>query len=98
GVDWSIERMLNFYISQSTVSRIEIRQDATRLRPFDVPILRGSREKIETTLGWRPAIPLETTLTDLLEYWRRRIRSRASYPRPARPRGRARASHSSTTG
>jgi nucleoside-diphosphate-sugar epimerase len=43
-----------------------------------VPILRGSREKIETALGWRPAIPLETTLSDLLEYWRRRIRSRAS--------------------
>src|SRR2546422_11267548 len=78
GVDWSIERVLNFYVSQSTVSRIEIRQDPTRLRPSDVPILRGSREKIETTLGWRPAIPLETTLTDLLEYWRRRIRSRVS--------------------
>src|SRR6058998_2931090 len=78
GVDWSIERVLNFYVGKSTAPRIEIRQDPTRLRPSDVPILRGSREKIETTLGWRPAIPLETTLTDLLEYWRRRIRSRAS--------------------
>src|SRR5206468_4378866 len=44
----------------------------------DWSIQRGSREKVETTLGWRPAIPLETTLTDLLEYWRRRIRSRVS--------------------
>jgi GDP-4-dehydro-6-deoxy-D-mannose reductase len=76
GVDWSIERMLSFFIAKSTVPRIEIRQDPARLRPSDVPILRGSREKIETTLGWRPAIPLETTLTDLLEYWRRRIQSR----------------------
>src|SRR5205809_5093130 len=78
GVDWSIERVLSFLLSQSTARGIEIRPDPTRLRPSDVPILRGSREKIETTLGWRPAIPLETTLTDLLEYWRRRIRSRAS--------------------
>jgi len=78
GVDWSIERVLNFYIGKSTAPRIEVRQDPARLRPSDVPILRGSREKIETTLGWRPAIPLETTLSDLLEYWRRRIRSRAS--------------------
>src|SRR5437773_3360008 len=78
GVDWSIERVLNFYVGKSTAPRIEVRQDPTRLRPSDVPILRGSREKIETTLGWRPTIPLETTLTDLLEYWRRRIRSRAS--------------------
>ena len=78
GVDWSIERVLNFLVAKSTAPRIEIRQDPTRLRPSDVPILRGSREKIETTLGWRTTIPLETTLTDLLEYWRRRIRSRAS--------------------
>src|SRR5947208_2330519 len=78
GVDWSIERVLNFLVGKSTAPRIEIRQDPARLRPSDVPILRGSREKVETTLGWRPAIPLETTLTDLLEYWRRRIRSRVS--------------------
>ena len=78
GVDWSIERVLNFYIGKSTAPRIEVRQDPSRLRPSDVPILRGSREKIETALGWRTTIPLETTLSDLLEYWRRRIRSRAS--------------------
>src|SRR2546427_4732550 len=78
GIDWSIERVLNFLVGKSTAPRIEIRQDPARLRPSDVPILRGSREKVETTLGWRPAIPLETTLTDLLEYWRRRIRSRVS--------------------
>src|ERR687888_172836 len=78
GVDWSIERVLNFFIGKSTAPRIEVRQDPSRLRPSDVPVLRGSREKIETALGWRPTIPLETTLTDLLEYWRRRIRTRAS--------------------
>jgi nucleoside-diphosphate-sugar epimerase len=39
-------------------------------------VLRGSREKIERTLGWRGVIPLEQTLADLLEYWRRRIKSR----------------------
>src|SRR5947208_878747 len=63
-------------LSPYAVSKVT--QDPARLRPSDVPILRGSREKVETTLGWRPAIPLETTLTDLLEYWRRRIRSRVS--------------------
>src|SRR5438132_694259 len=78
GVDWSIERVLTFLVGKSTAPRIEIRQDPARLRPSDVPILRGSRVKVEPTLGWRPAIPLETTLTDLLEYWRRRIRSRVS--------------------
>jgi GDP-4-dehydro-6-deoxy-D-mannose reductase len=73
GVDWSIERMLNFLLSRSTVRGIEVRTDRARLRPSDVPILRGSYEKIERAVGWRPRIPLEQTLGDLLEYWRRRL-------------------------
>ena len=77
GVDWSIERVLTFLIGHAKVPRIEIRQDPARLRPSDVPILRGSAEKIEKAVGWRPTIPLEKTLTDLLDYWRQRLPSRA---------------------
>jgi GDP-4-dehydro-6-deoxy-D-mannose reductase len=76
GLEWSIERLLNFLIEKSTLAHIEIRQDPARLRPSDVPVLRGSRQKVESALGWRTTIPLEQTLTDLLEYWRRRIGSR----------------------
>jgi len=74
--EWSIERVLNFLIGLSTLPHIEIRQDPARLRPSDVPVLRGSREKVERALGWRGVIPLEQTLTDLLEYWRHRVGSR----------------------
>jgi GDP-4-dehydro-6-deoxy-D-mannose reductase len=76
GLEWSIERVLNFLIGKSSLPQIEIRQDPARLRPSDVPVLRGSRQKIESALGWRTTIPLEQTLTDLLEYWRHRIGSR----------------------
>ena len=76
GVEWSIERVLNFLIGRSTLPRVEIRQDPARLRPSDVPVLRGSREKVERALGWRGVIPLEQTLTDLLEYWRQRLAAR----------------------
>ncbi len=76
GVDWSIERVLNFFIERSRARNIEVRQDPARLRPSDVPVLRGSAEKAERAVGWRPAIPLEKTLTDLLEYWRQRVQSR----------------------
>ena len=41
GLEWSIERLLNFLIGKSTVPHIEIRQDPARLRPSDVPVLRG---------------------------------------------------------
>jgi GDP-4-dehydro-6-deoxy-D-mannose reductase len=76
GVEWSIERVLNFLIERSTLAHIDVRQDPARLRPSDVPVLRGSREKIERALGWKGVIPLEQTLADLLDYWRRRIKAR----------------------
>ncbi len=78
GQDRSIEWILNFYLAQSKVSRIEVRQDPARLRPSDVPVLRGDCSKIERATGWRRRIPLEQTLTDLLEYWRQRTRQRGS--------------------
>ena len=77
GVDRSIEWVLGFYLGQARVKGIEVRTDPARLRPSDVPVLRGSADKLEKATGWRPAIPLEQTLTDLLEYWRQRVRSRA---------------------
>ena len=76
GEDWSIERVLQFLIGRSTASSIAIRVDPARLRPSDVPILRGSAEKIEKATGWHRTIRLEQTLTDLLDYWRRRIQPR----------------------
>src|SRR5438309_401031 len=52
GLEWSIERLLNFLIEKSTLQHVEIRQDPARLRPSDVPVLRGSRQKIESSLRW----------------------------------------------
>ncbi|HEV8473613.1 MAG TPA: GDP-mannose 4,6-dehydratase [Methylomirabilota bacterium] len=74
GTDWSIERMLMFLISRSSVAPIEVRVDPARFRPSDVPVLRGSAEKIERATGWRPEIPFEQTLSDVLDYWRQQIR------------------------
>ena len=76
GEEWSIERVLQFLLGKSTASRISVRVDPARLRPSDVPVLRGSPEKIERAVGWRRRIPLEQTLTDLLDYWRQRVGSR----------------------
>jgi GDP-4-dehydro-6-deoxy-D-mannose reductase len=77
GRDWAIEKVLGFFLSRAKVSKIEVRQDPARLRPSDVPLLRGCAEKAERAIGWRPRIALEDTLADLLEYWRQRIKSTA---------------------
>jgi GDP-4-dehydro-6-deoxy-D-mannose reductase len=75
GTDWSIERVLQFFIGRAKVSPIRIEVDPARLRPSDVPALRGSAERAKAATGWRPQIPLEQTLSELLDYWRQRTQA-----------------------
>jgi GDP-4-dehydro-6-deoxy-D-mannose reductase len=50
--------------------RVRIRVDPGRFRPHDIPVLVGDSHRLRTELGWRPTIPLDRTLDDLLSYWR----------------------------
>jgi GDP-4-dehydro-6-deoxy-D-mannose reductase len=52
--------------------RVEVRVDTTRLRPTDVPALVGDPSRLIADTGWRPLIPLERSLGDLLDEWRAR--------------------------
>ena len=74
GRSWSIQHVLDFLLAQSTVKGIAVKVDPVRLRPSDVMVLEGDASKIEKATGWRAEIPFEQTLTDLLDYWRERVR------------------------
>ena len=52
---------------------VEIRRDAARCRPQDLPLLLGDPERITRDLGWTPRITLEQSLADLLAYWRETV-------------------------
>jgi GDP-4-dehydro-6-deoxy-D-mannose reductase len=52
---------------------IEVREDASRLRPSDNAELLCDATKVREATGWEPAIPLEKTLKDILNYWRERV-------------------------
>jgi GDP-4-dehydro-6-deoxy-D-mannose reductase len=43
--------------------------DPARIRPIDVPDMRGDPTRLGQTTGWTPAIPLDQTLADVLAYW-----------------------------
>lgn len=47
--------------------------DPELLRPVDVPVLRGSHDRLTAATGWKPEIALEQTLRDLLDDWRARV-------------------------
>lgn len=44
--------------------------ESSRLRPVDVPDLRGDPSRLHEATGWQPAYDLDRTLTDVLDYWR----------------------------
>jgi len=67
-----IKDMLDILLSLSPVkSKIKIKPDKNRMRPSDVPVLLGDCSKFRQKTGWKPEIPFETTMRDLLDYWRK---------------------------
>ena len=73
GRGWAIQEILDFLLGESINTSIRVREDPARLRPSDVPVLIGDCSRL-TALGWKPRIPFEQTLRDLLGYWRERAR------------------------
>lgn len=67
-----IEKVLDTLLSFSKV-KVKVKQDPARMRPSDVPILLGDNRKFVKQTGWKPTIPFEKTMRDLLDYWRKKI-------------------------
>ena len=67
----AIRDLLDCLLARARVS-IRIRVDPKRYRPNDVPLLVGDPSRIRDELGWTAEIPIERTLDDVLEYWRKR--------------------------
>lgn len=53
--------------------KIEVVTDPERLRPIDADLQVPDCRKFKMHTGWEPQIPFETTMHDLLDYWRSRI-------------------------
>jgi len=70
---WSIEAVLGVLLEHARVKNIHIRSDPGLLRPADVPVLVGDASKIRAAVGWRPEIPFDRTLRDILDDWRGRV-------------------------
>jgi GDP-4-dehydro-6-deoxy-D-mannose reductase len=56
-------------------ARVPVRHevDPERMRPHDVPEVRGSAELLNTACGWKPEIQLARTVADALDAWRARL-------------------------
>jgi GDPmannose 4,6-dehydratase len=70
----TVRDMLDTLIDKSTCRNIRVEVDPERLRPIDADLQVPDTTKFRNHTGWRPIIPFEKTMQDLLEYWRGRLR------------------------
>ncbi len=73
--------VLTLVLAKSAVP-VEVREDPARLRPSDEPILLGDNSKLRADTGWKPEVPLETSIDRILNYWRQVVRSQPLTPAP----------------
>jgi nucleoside-diphosphate-sugar epimerase len=75
----TIGQMLDTLLSYSPRSDIRIEADPERMRPIDADLQVPDTGKFERHTGWKPEIPFETTMRDLLAYWRGRVGANQSF-------------------
>lgn len=69
GVAYSLAQILEILLSFSKI-RIKVKVDKSLFRPLEVPALVCDPKKFMKATGWKPKIPIETTLANILNYWR----------------------------
>lgn len=72
GVDLAVQDLADQLLAQARIP-LRFETDPSLLRPVEVPVLRGSHQRLTDATGWQPEIPISQTLTDLLEDWRTRV-------------------------
>ena len=65
-----ISDLLDMLIALARV-KVEVRQRAEPDRKADTAVTRADASKLRTTTGWVPRIPLDQTLADILDDWRK---------------------------
>jgi GDPmannose 4,6-dehydratase len=71
----TVGEMLDKLLSMSTAKDVRVEVDPARLRPIDADLQVPDTTKFCRHTGWEPKIPFETTMRDLLNYWRERLKS-----------------------
>jgi len=60
-----IEKVMNIKLNPTIDQRL--------IRPQDEPIIYGNSNKLKAATGWAQTIPLETTIADMITYWRMKL-------------------------
>ena len=70
----TVEHTLRHLMSLSPLA-FTIVEDPERMRPIDADCQVPDCQKFTSHTGWTPEIPFETTISDLLTYWRDKVKT-----------------------
>lgn len=73
----TVGKMLEMLLGMASL-KVEIKVEPWLLRPSDVTLQIPDCSKFKNVTHWEPEIPLEDTLRDLLNYWRKKLLKDAS--------------------
>ncbi len=71
-----IDELLSTLLKEARVP-VRAELDPDRVRPGVAPTLALDATRFRAATGWAPKVPLETSLRDLLDYWRDQVRQEA---------------------
>jgi nucleoside-diphosphate-sugar epimerase len=73
-ITMTIREMLDLLLGMTTYKgKIEVRVDPALIRPADVTLQVPCADKFKAVTGWKPEIPYQQTLLDMLNYWRQEL-------------------------
>ena len=70
----TIREILNFFMKSSKIKGIKIKVDKKRLRPIDADLQIPDIKKFTKHTNWKPKYNFNQTMTDLLDYWRQKVK------------------------
>jgi len=76
----TVEDMLQHLLSISTRKDISVETDPGRVRPIDADLQVPDTRKFAAHTGWKPEITFEQTMSELLDYWRVRVKAGEIFP------------------
>jgi GDP-4-dehydro-6-deoxy-D-mannose reductase len=66
GRDLAVQELADRMLALAT-RPMALEVDPSLLRPVEVPVLRGDASRLRAATGWEPLIPIEQTVSDLLD-------------------------------
>lgn len=72
GITFMAQEVLDKLVKMAR-AEIIVKQDLTRMRPSDTPVVCGNHDKLTKHTGWNPVYSLDELLADSLAYWRTQV-------------------------